>query len=90
MWIQSGTTNLNGFFIERPMINASILGIMGIGVIDYDSASAAIATCDSALEKLNDERTKVGAQQNRLEKASLVDANTQANQQPQQVLALLQ
>lgn len=81
LWIQSGTTNLSGFFIERPMVNPTILGIRGIGVLDFDSASAGIATCDSALEKLNKERSKVGAQQNRLEAAVLVNDNTQENTQ---------
>lgn len=81
LWIQSGTTNLNGFFIERPMVNPGILGILGLRVLDFDSASTAIASCDVALDKLNEERSKVGAQQNRLESAILVNANTQENTQ---------
>lgn len=76
-----GTTNLSGFFIERPMVNPTILGIRGIGVLDFESASTGIASCDVALEKLNEERAKVGAQQNRLEAAALVNDNTQENTQ---------
>ncbi len=81
LWIQSGTTNLNGFFIERPLVNPGVLGILGLRVLDFDSASTAIASCDVALDKLNEERSKVGAQQNRLESAILVNANTQENTQ---------
>lgn len=81
MWIQSGTTNLNGFFIERPLLSASILGLMGLSVLDFEAASTAIASCDGALTTLNDERSKVGAQQNRLESAILVNANTEENTQ---------
>lgn len=81
MWIQSGTTNLNGFFIERPLLSAGILGIMGLRVLDFESASTAISACDGALTTLNEERSKVGAQQNRLESAILVNANTEENTQ---------
>ncbi len=81
MWIQSGTTNMNGFFIERPEVDVAKLGIAGVSVLDYDGASAAISTCDSAIDYLNEQRSKVGAQQNRLEKASLVDSNTSENTQ---------
>lgn len=81
MWIQSGTTNLNGFFIERPLLSAGILGIMGLSVLDFEAASTAISSCDAALTTLNEERSKVGAQQNRLESAILVNANTEENTQ---------
>lgn len=60
------------------MVNLGVLGILGLRVLDFDSASTAIASCDVALDKLNEERSKVGAQQNRLESAILVNANTQA------------
>ena len=81
MWIQSETTNMNGFFIERPEVDVAKLGIAGVNVLDYDGASTAISTCDSAIDYLNEQRSKVGAQQNRLEKASLVDSNTSENTQ---------
>lgn len=81
LWIQSGTTNLNGFFLEKSILNPSILGIDRMQVLNYDSASAAIRSCDSALEKLNEERAKMGAQQNRLKSAILVNANTEENTQ---------
>lgn len=61
------------------MVNLGVLGILGLRVLDFDSASTAIASCDVALDKLNEERSKVGAQQNRLESAILVNANTQEN-----------
>ncbi len=48
------------------MVNLGVLGILGLRVLDFDSASTAIASCDVALDKLNEERSKVGAQQNRL------------------------
>ncbi len=81
MWIQSGTTNLSGFFLEKPILNPTILGITRISVLDYDAASVAIDSCDSAINILNDERSKIGAQQNRLESAILVNANTEENTQ---------
>lgn len=81
MWIQSGTTNMNGFFIERPLLSAGILGIMGLSVLDFEAASTSIDSCDAALTILNEERTKIGAQQNRLESAILVNANTEENTQ---------
>lgn len=81
MWIQSGTTNMNGFFMERPLLSAGILGIMGLSVLDFEAASTSIDSCDAALTILNEERTKIGAQQNRLESAILVNANTEENTQ---------
>lgn len=81
MWIQSGTTDMNGFFISKPRINPFLLGIDGISVRDHETASNAITTCDYAIDMLNEERTKMGVQQNRLEKAAIVDANTEENTQ---------
>lgn len=81
MWIQSGTTNLNGFFIERPLLSPGILGVTGLRVLDFEAASTAISACDGALTTINEQRSKVGAQQNRLESAILVNANTEENTQ---------
>ena len=81
MWIQSGALEESGFFIERPMINLSFLGIAGISVMDYESASSGISSCDVAIETLNKERSKIGAQQNRLERAVSINQNVEENTQ---------
>lgn len=81
MWIQSGTTENSGFFIGKPKVNPALLGIDSMSVMDYDQASDSIITCDFAIDMLNEERSKMGAQQNRLEIAARVDASTGENTQ---------
>ena len=81
MWIQSGSTENSGFFIDKPKVNPALLGIDKVNVMDYDLASSSITTCDFAIDMLNEERTKMGVQQNRLEIAAGVDASTGENTQ---------
>lgn len=81
MWIQSGSLENSGFFISKPKVSPTLLGIDTMSVMDHDSASSSITTCDFAIDMLNEERTKMGVQQNRLEKAAEVDASTSENTQ---------
>jgi flagellin len=82
LWIQSGTIDEQGFYIIKPVVNMNVLDIEKIDVLSYEDASAALDTCDSALDWLNSERARIGATVNRLEKAVSVDdimgENTQA------------
>ena len=52
-----------------PNATRSGLGLSTISVSDYENASAAIASIDSAIEAMNTKRSNVGALQNRLEQA---------------------
>ncbi len=79
IWIQSGSKNMSGFFIERPFVNSSILGVSNLSVSDYYKASCATAAVDRAVNYLNAERTKMGVQMNRLETAAKIDRQSSEN-----------
>ena len=79
IWIQSGSENMSGFFIQRPFVSASALGVSNMSVMDYDKAACATAAVDRAVNYLNAERTKMGAQMNRLETAVKIDMQSSEN-----------
>ena len=81
LWIQSGATNLNGFFINVDEMNSTVLGLSRLDVTSFHSASEAIKSTDEAIDMISSHRAKLGAQYNRLEKAVLVDDNTSENTQ---------
>lgn len=81
LWIQTGTTNLSGLFVTIGEMNSSALGINNVSVLSYDEASDALDKAAKAVAKISEQRSSIGAQQNRLEHAKAVDNNTEENTQ---------
>ena len=85
-WIQSGAENSddNGMYLEIGQMNTRVLGIRDLDASTLEGARDAIGRMEPALLKLNNIRSKIGAQQNRLEhtiKNQLnVIENTQASE----------
>lgn len=80
-WIQSGDTEGNGFFIEFDKMNTHVLGIRNLDVSTHDGAQAAISASQKALNIVSEMRSKIGAQQNRLEYAASNSRNMVENAQ---------
>lgn len=66
-WIQSGCDAGDGIFLEIDSMNTGVLGISDLDVSTIDGADKTIKAIDGALQKINANRSKIGAQQNRLE-----------------------
>lgn len=81
LWIQSGATNQNGMFISIGEMNAGTLGLRGLNATTFARAQSAIGFVQSAIKIVSDQRSMIGAQQNRLEHAMTVDDNTSENTQ---------
>ena len=67
LWIQSGAETGNGMPLVIGEMNSSVLGIENLDVSTVQGAEQAIDAVDLALQNLNSNRSKIGAQQNRLE-----------------------
>lgn len=67
LWIQSGCDAGDGICLEIDPMNTSILGIDDLNLSTIDGAYHAMDAVNTALEKLSANRSKIGAQQNRLE-----------------------
>lgn len=67
VWIQSGCKAGDGINLEFDAMNTSILGIDSIDLSTIEGARSAISDIEGALDKNNANRSKIGAQQNRLE-----------------------
>lgn len=67
LWIQSGCEEGDGMFLEIDRMNTTILGIKDVDVSTADGATKALDVVSGALEKVSANRSKIGAQQNRLE-----------------------
>lgn len=80
-WIQSGDTEGNGFFIEFGKLNTYALGIRNLDVSTRDGAQEAISASQKALNIVSEMRSKIGAQQNRLEYAASNSRNMAENAQ---------
>lgn len=81
LWIQCGALEGSGIKIGVDEMNSNVLGISGVNVSNYNSAQNAISSVDGALEYVNNLRSKIGAQQNRLEHIVNIDTNTAENTQ---------
>jgi flagellin-like hook-associated protein FlgL len=81
-WIQSGAEVGDGMFIDVDIMNTSVLGIVGLNISTEDSAGKAISDIGKAVDRLSSMRSKLGAQQNRLEhtykNVTNISENTQA------------
>ena len=67
IWIQSGCEPGDGIWLQIDPMNTDILGISGLDVSTADGAGQALSAVEDALQKVSANRSKIGAQQNRLE-----------------------
>lgn len=67
LWIQSGANEGQGMWLEIDEMNTKSLGINAVDISTQDSASNTLISVKEALAKLSKSRSKIGAQQNRLE-----------------------
>lgn len=67
IWIQTGNLDGHGLFLEIDNINSTILGIKDLDASTHSGASIAIKASQDALNTVSSIRSKIGAQQNRLE-----------------------
>ena len=81
IWIQSGTDAWSGMWLEIDKMNSEELGIDDLDVSTITGAEKAMNSIDEALKKLSDNRSRVGAQQNRLEHTVLNEQNIVENTQ---------
>ena len=67
LWIQSGSDTGDGMILEIDPMDTSILGIDDLNLTTIDGAYHTMDAVNDALAKLSANRSKIGAQQNRLE-----------------------
>ncbi len=66
-WIQAGANEGQGMWLTIDNMSTSLLGIDDVDVSTVDGATNAIISVREALAKVTKNRSKIGAQQNRLE-----------------------
>ncbi|MCR5748443.1 MAG: hypothetical protein K6G03_12105 [Lachnospiraceae bacterium] len=83
IWIQSGADNSNdnGLYLMIDQMDTEILGIDDLDASTLKGAREAIGKMEPALLRLNNIRSKIGAQQNRLEHTIKQQLNTVENTQ---------
>ena len=59
--------NDNGLYVEIDQMDTGVLGINKLDVTTVENAREAIGKMEPALHRLSEIRSKIGAQQNRLE-----------------------
>ena len=79
LWIQSGCEAGDGMWLEIDNMNTSILGIEDVDVSTVDGANNALDAVKGALQKVTANRSKIGAQQNRLEHTIANEENVVEN-----------
>ena len=79
LWIQSGCEAGDGMYLEIDPMNTSILGINDLDASTVDGANHAMDAVKGALEKVSSNRSKIGAQQNRLEHTIANELNVVEN-----------
>ncbi|MGN0141112.1 MAG: flagellin [Roseburia sp.] len=72
-WIQSGATDQNGLFVTIGAMNSNLLGIDQLSVASYADAGTSMEKVENAIAKVSENRSRIGAQQNRLEHNRSVD-----------------
>ncbi|MBQ8947798.1 MAG: flagellin [Lachnospiraceae bacterium] len=80
-WIQSGAEAGDGIYLTFGRMDTNILGIHGLDVSTGTGASDSIERSKKAVSKLNEIRSNIGAQQNRLEHTIRHQNNTIENTQ---------
>lgn len=81
LWIQAGAVEGSGIFISIGEMDSGILGVRGLDVTSYARAQRAIERVGEAIEKISEQRSMIGAQQNRLDHARAIDDNIGENSQ---------
>ena len=79
LWIQSGALKESGMKLRIGEMNSNVLGISRINVTSFNDASEAINSVDNALKNVSQNRSNIGAQQNRLEHTFANNSNTSEN-----------
>ena len=79
LWIQSGPNKDEGMYLTIGEMNTKVLGISDLDVSTFDGAQNALKAVDIASKKVSSIRSKIGAQQNRLEHTVLYNENTREN-----------
>lgn len=67
LWIQSGANEGQGMYLEIGKMSTSILGLADMDISTADGATKALGHVREALTKVSKNRSRIGAQQNRLE-----------------------
>ena len=67
LWIQSGSVEDDGMYLEIDHMNTSVLGIRDLDVSTVNGANHAMTAVQEAVKRVSENRSKIGAQQNRLE-----------------------
>ena len=81
LWIQSGAKAGDGMYLTIDAMNTKILGINGLDASTVNGALKGIDKVKGALDKVNANRSKIGAQQNRLEHTIANERNIVENTQ---------
>lgn len=79
LWIQSGADTMDGIVLHVGDMNTSILGIREISLMSEKQATDSIRQVDKALAILSAQRSRIGAQQNRLEHTVANESNVVEN-----------
>ncbi len=81
IWIQCGPEKENGISISLEKMNTRSLGINRVSTLDRGKSAKAIINIKKAIQKVSEARSKLGAQQNRLEhtykNVTIISENTQ-------------
>lgn len=67
IWIQSGAETGDGLTLQLGAISSQSIGIKGMDVLSVDNATDAIDRIADAIGYVSAQRSRIGAQQNRLE-----------------------
>jgi len=67
LWIQSGANEGQGMWLTIDNMSTTILGLADMDISTTDGATKALGQVREALAKVSKNRSKIGAQQNRLE-----------------------
>ena len=81
VWIQSGADTGSGFSLSFGYMDTKVLGIEGLDVSTMSGATSSIDKVADALDTVSTIRSKIGAQQNRLEHTIKHQNNTIENTQ---------
>lgn len=79
IWIQSGCEAYDGIRLNIDNMNTSILGIDDVDVSTVPGSNHAMSAVKGALQKVSANRSKIGAQQNRLEHTIANESNVVEN-----------
>lgn len=81
LWIQLGAGSGDGMYITIGDMNANLLGLSDANVTSWEGAEKSITASSKALDIVSKQRSRIGAQQNRLECAASIARNTAENMQ---------